>query len=342
MNNNYYKGWRILRGLLFISLVGWFIYSVRSILIPFILGFIIAYVLHPLVDVLEKKRLPRALAISIIYIFFIAITVGVVFYALPVLLRDLNKLVEVIPHYTTVIQELFNELQVNYSRVPMPLGIREVSDGAINSFEETSLGIIRGILSGIIILLSQTFNIVLAPLLSFYFLMDYKEMGHKILCLIPTRYRSGLVVIAHEVDEVIKKVIRGNLLVAALVAILATVGMMIIGMDFPLLIGILVGITNFIPYFGAIISTVPIILLALLKSKWLALYVLGVMVLIQQIEGNIISPKILGEYIGLHPLVIIFALLAGGSLWGFTGLLIAVPFAAVLKVLLKHVYLHLI
>jgi predicted PurR-regulated permease PerM len=172
--------------------------------------------------------------------------------------------------------------------------------------------------------------------------MDYKEMGHKILCLIPTRYRSGLVVIAHEVDEVIKKVIRGNLLVAALVAILATVGMMIIGMDFPLLIGILVGITNFIPYFGAIISTVPIILLALLKSKWLALYVLGVMVLIQQIEGNIISPKILGEYIGLHPLVIIFALLAGGSLWGFTGLLIAVPFAAVLKVLLKHVYLHLI
>lgn len=342
MINNYHKAWHIIRGLLFLGLVIWFIYSVRSILIPFILGFLIAYVLHPLVDVLEKNRISRAMAISIIYVFFTAIVAVVVFYALPVLLRDLNSLVEVIPHYTAVIQEMVNDFQVGYSRVPMPEGIREVIDGVINSFETTSLSIIRGIVSGSIMLLSQTFNIILAPLLSFYFLMDYKEMGNKILHLIPARYRSNLVVIGHEIDDVIKKFIRGNLLVAAVVAILAAVGMLLIGMDFPLLIGILVGITNFIPYFGAIISTVPIVLLALLKSKWLALYVFGVMVLIQQLEGNIISPKILGECIGLHPLVIIFALLAGGSLWGFTGLLIAVPLAAVLKVLLKHAYLHLV
>ncbi|PKM88542.1 MAG: AI-2E family transporter [Firmicutes bacterium HGW-Firmicutes-12] len=342
MNNHYHKIWHIFRGLLFLSLVVWFVYSVRTILIPFFLGFLIAYVLHPLVDLLEKRKLPRALAISVIYVFFAAIAAVVVFYALPVILRDLNNLVEVIPHYTATIQNMVIEFQLSYSRVPIPDGIREVSDGVINRFEQTSLSIIRGIVSGIIILLSQTFNIVLAPLLSFYFLMDYNEMGNKILCLIPTRYRQGLIVIAHEVDAVIKKVIRGNLLVATLVAILATVGMMIIGMDFPLLIGILVGITNFIPYFGAFISTVPIVLLALLKSKWLALYVFGVMVFIQQIEGNIISPKILGEYIGLHPLVIIFALLAGGTLWGFVGLLLAVPIAAILKVLFKHAYLHLI
>lgn len=328
--------------LLFFALVTWFVYTVRSVLTPFILGFLIAYILHPLVDMLERKKISRTSAVAIIYIFLITLVAVLVFYGLPIIIRDLNRLVELIPQYTVIIQEMVSDFQVGYSQVPIPDSIREVMDQVITNLEETVLGIIQGFANGIIGLFSQTFNLVLAPLLSFYFLLDYKRLGLGVLSLVPSRYRPELVRIGGEVNQVIKNVIRGNLLVASLVAVLATLGMMVIGMDFPLLIGIMVGITNFIPYFGAIISAVPAIMLALLKSKWLALYVLGIMVLIQQIEGNIISPKILGEYVGLHPLVIIFTLLAGGKLWGLTGLLLAVPLAAILKVLLRYAYLRLI
>lgn len=339
---NYKKIWHISRGLIIIALVIWFFYAVRSILTPFLLGFFIAYVLHPLVDMLEKKNLPRGFAVAVIYIFFSAAAVAVLFFALPAVIRDLNSLADVIPQYTAIVQKLVEDFQTGYSRVTIPDSIRAVADGVIGKIEKTTMNIVQGMANGIVMLFSQTFNLALAPLLSVYFLMDYKEMGYKALKVLPSRYRTGAVLIAQELDAVIIKVIRGNLLVAALVAILTTIGMLLVGMDFPLLIGILAGITNFIPYFGAIFSAIPITLLALLKSKWLAAYVLGIMVLIQQLEGNIISPKILGGCIGLHPLVIIFALLAGGSLWGFTGMILAVPLAAVLKVLLKRVYFYLI
>lgn len=338
---NHTRIWRLIRGLVFFALIVWFIYTVRSILTPFFWGFLIAYVLHPLVDMLEKK-LSRGLAVAIIYLFFSTITVMILFYALPAVIRDLNRLIEVIPNYTLTIQNMIVDFQVTYSQVEIPDSIRGVIDGVIRNIEKTTLNIIQEMANGIIYLLSQTFNLILAPLLSVYFLMDYKEMGYKILDMIPARYRMVLSQIAQELDDVIIKVIRGNLLVAAFVALLSTIGMLLIGMDFPLLIGVLMGITNFIPYFGAIFSAIPVTLLALLKSKWMALYVLGVIVLIQQVEGNIISPKILGGYIGLHPLVIIFALLAGGNLWGFTGLIFAVPLAAITKVLLKRLYLYFV
>ncbi|MDX9872152.1 MAG: AI-2E family transporter [Clostridia bacterium] len=339
---DYGKYLHIFRGALFWGALLWFIYAVRSVLTPFALGFFLAYLLNPLVDRLEKKGISRIFAIAILYIFLAVLAGGAILYGVPVLLRDLNSLAEVIPQYTEAAQKMVDEFQLRYSRVPLPESIRQVGDGVISSVENTSIGLLKDTVTSILHLFSQTFNILLAPLLGFYFLIDYHALGPKILQLVPVRYRANLSSLSHEIDVMIKNVIRGNLLVATLVAVLATAGMLLIGMDYPLLIGLLVGLTNFIPYFGAFISTVPIVILALLKSKWLALYVLGVMVLIQQVEGNIISPKILGGYIGLHPLVIIFALLAGGSLWGFLGLLLAVPAAAVLKVLLYHAYTRLV
>lgn len=339
---DYGKFLHIARGIFFFAVVLWFIYAVRKVLTPFALGFLLAYLLNPLVDRLVKKKISRVLAIAAIYICLAVLAGGAVLYGVPVLLRDLNSLAAVIPKYTREAQQMILDFQVSYGRVPLPESIRQIGDGVIKSVEDSSIGALQGMVSGILALLSQTFNILLAPLLGFYILIDYHEIGPKILQLIPVRYRTGLASLSREIDVMIKNVIRGNLLVALLVGVLATVGMLLIGMDYPLLIGILVGVTNFIPYFGAIISTVPIVILALLKSKWLALYVLGVMVIIQQLEGNIISPKILGGYIGLHPLVIIFALLAGGSLWGFLGLLTAVPMAAVIKVLLNHAYTRLV
>lgn len=336
---------RLLRPLGAVVLIGltvYFFYTVRQVLTPFVLGFLVAYILAPFVFFLERYKIPRAAGIGMIYLLLGALLGLFLFYALPSLLRDLNQLVELIPKYTKEIQATIRDMQVGYSRAPIPESIRQVSDETIARLELMTLYVIRGFADGIIGLFSQTFNLVLAPILGFYFLMEYHRLGQHLLNIVPAAARPDIKNLWTEIDQVVKRFIRGNLLVAFLVAALAAGGMSLIGMDFPVLIGVMVGLTNFIPYFGAIISTVPVMLLALLKSKWLALYVLGVMVLIQQIEGNIISPRILGNCVGLHPLVIIFALLAAGQLWGLLGLVIAVPLAGVLKVLLRHFYLRYI
>lgn len=306
------------------------------------MGFVLAYILAPVVQMMEDREIPRSIAIIISYFVFLGMITIFIIYAIPLLLKDLNQLVKLIPSSIQAIQETIWEMQDGYSRVPLPDGVRQVIDGAIIRLEEMSLGFIQGVIQGLIALLGQSFNFILAPIISFYFLKDFNHLGEHALKSVPIRYRDGVFQVSKEINLVLRKFIKGSLLVALWVGIITTVGMYLIGMDFFVLIGILVGITNIIPYFGAIISAIPAILLALLKSKWLALYVVGLILLIHQLESSILTPKIIGSSVGLHPLLIIFALLAGGQLWGFVGLLLAVPLMAVLKIVFKHLYIRYI
>jgi len=342
MFNNLFRIQRPLMVIVGLFLLFWLIYLLRSILIPFTMGFVLAYILAPLVQMMENRQIPRGIAIIISYIAFLGLITIFIFYAIPLLLKDLNQLVELIPSYIQSIQEALGQMQDGYSRVPLPEGVRQLIDEAIIRLEQMSLSIIQGFIQGLIILLSQSFNFLLAPIISFYFLMDYKHLGEHILKVIPLSYREGVAQVGKEINQVLRKFIRGSLLVAFWVGLLTTVGMYLIGMDFYILIGVLVGITNIIPYFGAIISAIPALFLALLKSKWLTLYVLGLIILIHQFESSILTPRIIGSSVGLHPLLIIFALLAGGQLWGFAGLLFAVPIMAVLKIVIKRLYLRYI
>jgi len=328
--------------LLGLFLLFWLFYLLRAILVPFIIGFIFAYILAPVVQILENRQIPRSVAIIISYAFFLGLIALFIFYAVPLLLRDLNQLLSLIPRYVQSLQEALWQMQDGYSRVALPEGVRQVIDGTITRVEQMSLGLIQGFSQGLIGLLGQSFNLILAPFISYYFLRDFNNLGEHFLKAVPLRYRNGVKQVGKEINQVLRGFVKGSLLVALWVGLLTTVGMYFIGMDFSVLIGIMVGVTNIIPYFGAIISAIPALLLALLKSKWLALYVLGLMLLIHQLESNVISPRILGSSVGLHPLVIMFALLAGGRLWGLGGLLLAVPLVAVLKVIVKHLYLRLV
>lgn len=333
---------RIVSVIIVIVLLLWFLYRVRSVFLPFLYGFLLAYLLDPLVDWLEVRKISRKMAIIIVYLVLGSAIAGITYYALPVLARDLSKIIVDIPQYTHTVQQTIEEFQIGYQRVPIPEGIRQVCDQMINEAGHKAINLAQGIIRGIVALFSQTINLILAPILSFYLLLEFSRLGQFCLDLVPVRFRGELAQIGGEIGYIIRRFIRGNLLVALLVGVLAVSGLFLIGMDYPLLIGIMVGITNFIPYFGAVISAVLAVFMALLKSKWLALYVLGLMLVIQQLEGNIIAPKILGDSVGLHPLVIILVLLIAGELFGIVGLLVAVPLAAIIKVFLQHILQHLI
>lgn len=333
-----------LRMFIFFTLVGiilWFLYQVRIILLPFGLGFTIAYILNPVVDLFEKK-MSRVYAILLVYVILLTLAIFFLLFVFPTLLRDVNRLIELIPQYAQTIQQTLLEIQIGYNRVALPESLRVVIDGILQQFVNGALAISEGLILTLLNLFSQAFYFIIAPVLSFYFLFEFHSLGAYILKSVPARFRTEITEIGEEINLVFHKFLKGYLFIAVIVGVLTTVGMYLIGMDFPVLLGVVVGLTNFIPYFGAIISAFFAVLLALIKSKWLALYVLGLMFLIQQIEGSIISPKILGDCVGLHPLIIIFALLVSGQLWGILGLLIAVPLAAVLKIFWKHIYHHLI
>lgn len=329
-------------GFVALILLFWSLYKIRVVFIPFFFGFLLAYVLDPVVDYLETLHLHRVLAIILVYIIMGLFIAGLLIYVLPAFFHDLNRLVELIPQQIRVIQDTIREMQLGYDQVAIPEGFRQVLDGIFLDVENMALDLVQGLARGLLLFFSQAFNLILAPVLSFYFLLEFNNLGRHIIQLMPLRFRAEAEQIGMEINQVIKKFIRGNVVVAFLVGFMAAAGMAVIGMEFPLLLGFLVGITNFIPYFGAIISAIPVIFLALLKSKWLALYVTGLMFIIQQVEGNIISPRILGKCVGLHPLVIILALLVGGQLWGVGGMILAIPLAAITKILVKHFYMHLV
>ncbi|HZJ84343.1 MAG TPA: AI-2E family transporter, partial [Syntrophomonadaceae bacterium] len=191
-------------------------------------------------------------------------------------------------------------------------------------------------------LLGKVLAIIFSPILAFYILNDWEKIRETFLKLFSPAARRALINLFSEIDLVLIEFFKGHLLVATFVGVLIGFLALILGVNFPLLIGILSGITNLIPFFGAFLGGIPAVAVALSESFKLALYMTIGIFVVQQIESNLITPNVIGGKLGLHPLVIVFVLLAGGKLAGIWGMLLAVPLAAILKIIVKWLYLKLI
>jgi len=329
--------------LVVVPLLGiYFIYLVRGILLPFVLAFLVAYLLKPIISFLERRGITRLLAICVVYLSMLGLAAGLAFYGLPRLIAELNQLGEAIPSYTRQVQELNNTLQRRYSNFALPDSVRVVIDERIAFGEKGILKFVDKSVGSLLGLFSHLFSFLLAPVLGFYILKDAEGISKKFEGSIPTRYRADVLALVRDVDQVVRSFIRGHLTVSFLVGVLTWLGMTLIGMPFALIIGIIAGISDLIPFFGPFIGAVPAVAIGLLQSWELAGYALLVIFVVQQLESNVISPKILGDSLGLHPLVIIFVLLAGGQLYGVVGMLVAVPLAASVKVIGRYVFLKLV
>lgn len=331
---------KIIRLLVLLSLLlvsTYFLIRIFPIFTPFFIAFILAYLLDPLVDYLEKKGINRTGAILLIYLTLIGIISTSVVYGLPKIISELNTFADTIPHYTKQVQGYIKAFQKNYSRVDIPESIRVITDDTIKQVENYLIQIAQSAAQSFVYFFTKIFDIILAPILAFYLLKDFDYFKELLLNLLPASHKKDLLLLGQQMDKVLKSFLRGHLIVALIVGGLTALGLTLIGMEFALVLGLIAGIFNIIPYFGALFGTIPAVLLASLQSKKMALYVLLIMIIIQQLEGNVISPKILGKSLGLHPMLIIFALLAGGHLFGVLGMILAVPFTGILKILLSFI-----
>ncbi|WP_170270532.1 AI-2E family transporter [Heliorestis acidaminivorans] len=333
---------RLLLVILIISTLLILAYFIRAVLIPFFIAFVIAYLLHPAVYWLEHKGLSRSLSILGIFSLFFGILAALIAFAMPKIIEEMLHFSEQVPSYIQEVDILLARIQENMMRAGFPPGLQQVWGETLTEIEESLLRTVRNILDGIFDLLAHSLEIILIPVMSFYFLRDWDNIGQTLHRITPRKIRGDVQYLASETDRVLKAVIRGHLLIALIVGTLTAIGMWAIGMKYSLMIGVIAGVADLIPYFGPIIGTIPVVILGLLHSPQTALWAVLIMFIIQQIESNLISPKILGDSVGLHPLIIIFALLAGGHLFGLIGLLLAIPLAAVLKVIGRYILLKVL
>lgn len=330
------KHFRLTIMLFFVSLTVYFLWLVRSGLYPFIIALVLAYLLNPAVCYLEGKGLSRGLAIALIYIVLFTVIVLGGARLIPIFVRDLESFAGDLPHILEKSEELFFLIQSQYQNFVLPYSMRMAIDDSVLSLQQAGQNFARDLANSIMGLLTHFIGLAITPILAFYFLHDWHEIKEGLFRLVPCRWRNDLTLALKDIDKVLSGVIRGQITVAIIVGVLVSSGLYLFHVPFALLIGFFAGLLDVIPYFGAFIGAAPAITLALLESPILAVKVGLLFLIIHQLEGSVIGPKILGESVGLHPLTVIFFLFAGGELFGIIGMLLGVPVAAVGKVIFKH------
>ncbi len=313
------------------------LYRVRAILAPFLLALVLSYVMDPVVTYLERRGASRGLGTLVIYIGFTLTAALLIVYLVPRFLLQLERLAQVIPDETEDIRLRIAEFYKRFKRFSIPEPVKGVIDNGVQRGEKALAGFVERTLGAVPMLLPRLSLLILVPVLAFYMTMDFPQLKMWVLSWIPNRWRRDIVGLLAEMDHSFGSYIRGQLLISAIVGILITVGLWIIGVDFALIIGLIAGVFNIVPYFGPVIGAIPAVAFALLKSPLSAMYVLILFIVVNQIESSIVSPNILGEHVGLHPVTVIFSILSGGHLFGVLGVITAVPIAAIIKVTLKYI-----
>lgn len=318
-------------------IIVWGYRLISTILAPFVIALIISYVLNPIVTLLNQRKVPRTVAVLLIYAVFITSLSVIMLNLIPVFVTQLAELNEHIPQMTMQAESLMITLNDH------PLLPDSIREGIYNSIERWEKGISTAIsdyIDGIGSTINTLFIAFIVPFIAFYILKDFKLIERGVITIVPKSYRKPTVKLLRDIDQALGNYIRGQFIVCVIVGLLAYIGYWLIDMPYPLLMASLVSIFNIIPYLGPFFGAAPAIIMAATVSWKMVLYVIIVNTLVQILEGNVVSPQVVGRTLHMHPLTIIFALLVGGELAGIIGLILAVPFFAVMKVIVQHIFIY--
>lgn len=310
------------------------------VLTPFFIAAFITYLLHPVVERLHESYLPRWLAILIIYFIFFGGLGYAIYKGVPAFIDQLRDLVENAPEFANQYRQWITLIQEQTST--WPDGIQTKIDERILSLENALESLLTKVLDSFMNIINSAVTISIIPFIAFYMLKDIESIKKAAWYLTPKKWRTNGILFLREVDKSLGSYIRGQFLVCLFIGAISTLLFWLVKMKYPLLLGSIIGLTNVIPYFGPIIGLIPALIIAATISIKMVVYSLIIVAILQFLEGNVLSPLIVGKSLHMHPLLIMFALLAGGEIGGVIGLILAVPILAVLKVSLVHARNHFI
>ncbi|AAO55222.1 AI-2E family transporter [Pseudomonas syringae pv. tomato] len=322
-----------------------FVVLLHTILTPFLVALLLAYMGDPLVDRLERAGLSRTLSVVAVFGLFTLVLMTLLLVLVPMLAKQLFRLYELAP-------QILDWLQ--HSAMPWVQAKFGLADGfwkfdkikaAISEHMGQAGDIVSIVLSQAtasgLALIGWLTNLVLIPVVCFYLLRDWDLMMGKVRGLLPRQRESQIVKLAGECHEVLGAFIRGQLLVMVGLGVIYAAGLMLVGLELGLLIGVIAGLAAIVPYMGFVIGIGSALVAGLFQfggDLYPMMGIVAVFMIGQALEGMVLTPLLVGDRIGLHPVAVIFAILAGGELFGFTGILLALPVAAVIMVLVRHMH----
>ena len=316
----------------------------NSVFFPLFVALLLAFLFDPLVAPVERLGIKRPAAIALVFILIIAAGAGLGTFFVSSLTSEFSSVKINLPEYAGRIYEVIPVPVKAYLDIETPAKLLGHIDEALDSLRGASMDIIRETLLVVRKAFSSTLAFILVlvgyciiPVYLYYFLKDLRLLRERTVSLIPERYRDRVVASASEIHAILAAFVRGQLAVCAILAVLYSAGLLVIGIDLALVIGTVAGFAFIIPYFGTILGIVFSMLMAALKFHDFLhpLLCLGWILLVQGLEGSVITPRIVGDKVGLHPVVVIVALMTGGEVAGIFGMLLAVPVTAVLNVFFR-------
>lgn len=321
-----------------IAIVGWVAWKVAVIFPPLILAGAIVFILNPFISMLQRKGIPRLAGVALTYFGFLAVAVLIGLIMYPAVHDQGANLADRWPTIRMKMERWVDDRAESVKGTPFEFDRQKVTE----AFSSTDVSV-RDQIDRVAKVGVKVFHVllvmVLTPIFAFYLLVDLPHLKQVADGLIPAAARPEILVLARRMNAAVGGFFRGQLVVATIVGVMASFGLLIIGLPFWLLIGMVAGFFNMIPLVGPYIGGIPALVIALTtKEPITALWVVVIMVTVQQIDNHFISPIVMHRVVKLHPVLVMLALLLGGTLGGFFGLLVAVPAAAILKILVGHLW----
>ena len=321
------------------------LYQVRAVAIPVMLGFSLAYLLHPAIDGLTARKVPRSLAILMIFFIFVTLLSLFLLFLIPAINTELHQFAARIPQYRVSLEERVLPWLADVYEVETKEDVRGIFVEYLDSLRQSAPrampavgNFLKSAFTGTLSFIFALFSVMLIPVFAVYFAYDYPRIVERLKSLVPPRYKANVFRIVGRVDRAVASFVRGQLTVVTILAAMYSVGLSLVGIEMAVFIGVVAGFFNMVPYLGVFTGLILGLSMAFLNftSWWVVLGVIAVFGIGNTIDAVLITPKIVGDRVGLRPVVVIISLLAFGQLFGFLGVLIAVPTTAALAVLLTE------
>ncbi|MRG85604.1 AI-2E family transporter [Salinibacillus xinjiangensis] len=341
------KWFRVAIGIILFLVIVWLINEVQfiftplvvffqTLFVPFLLAGILFYLFRPIINQLEKVKIPRKLGILLLFILFIGVFVVIISVIAPVVQQQFNNLVDNVPEMVDVVESGVEYWQENQEY--MPDYVKDAAQYVTDRLETIimSTGTYIGSILGNVV--SFVISLVIVPFILFYLLSDQEKFVPNVTRFFSKSNTEQIRSVFHDMDRAIASYIQGQLIVSSFVGLALFIGYLIIDLDYSLLLALFGMVTNVIPFLGPFIAAIPAIIAAGFQEPIMILYVIIVMLVAQQAESNLISPLVMGKTLNVHPLTIILLVLVGGNLAGVLGMILIIPTYAVGKVIVQHIY----
>ena len=334
--------WALIGLLLLISFALWLLSRVASAVTPFALALVVVFLLRRPVAALKARGMSRSLAVVVCYLVFFAALIAAGVFVVPPIVAEVRDFAQDFPSYYDSAYNLWLQVEQEYMLVELPDWMKDLAeasrDSVVSWITEASRNIGRGVVAVGTQIASFFVNAFLALALAFFVLRDLPKLKSEMLSLPgPARQQESLK-LAGDVTVVLEGYIRGQLMIATIVGVATGFGLWVIGVPYALVIGLIAGLTNLIPYLGPLVGGLIAAISAAFVSPQLVLITIAYIVVIQQMESTFLQPKIMSDQVHIHPVLVILSLLVGATLYGLIGMLVAVPIAAVGKVMFVHYY----